>query len=315
MPGFLGIFDVFSKRPGAANVLSHEIPQITRNRVLMWCREVYAGMHAGSGLISRGDYTAEFWAEIYRRLKFRTGRLQLTSSDDGADPRNAIGYLLTCSGGEFLDFLEDIFSAECFQRVSLGTRDIVDELNGLLRQDALPYHLTHFVIENEPRIIDGYQAGTYIHIRAYPKVIMRESEIMHQGAIAPALELLAQRHFRGPNAEFLAALEDYRKGDIGDCLTKCASAFESVLKVICDRKGWKYGQTDTASTLIKTVLSNTTLGGYFEQLLIIIATLRNKLSTAHGGGTAPRTPPRHIGQYALNATASAILLLVEETGA
>jgi len=23
------------------------------------------------------------------------------------------------------------------------------------------------------------------------------------------------------NSEFLAALEDYRKGDIGDCLTKC----------------------------------------------------------------------------------------------
>jgi hypothetical protein len=129
------------------------------------------------------------------------------------------------------------------------------------------------------------------------------------------LNLLAQPHFQGANREFRAALEDYRKGDIGDCLAKCGSAFESVLKVICDRRGWAYSQNDTASALIKTVLSKTALDGYFEQLLIIVATLRNRMSSAHGSGTVPRTPPRHVAQYAVNVTASAILLLVDETQA
>jgi hypothetical protein len=132
-------------------------------------------MHSGGGFVSRGDYAAEFWDEVYRRLRLRTGRLQLLPSDSGTDPRNAIGYVLTCPGEEFLDFLEDIFSADCFGRVSLATREVVDSLNGLLRLDNLPYCLTHFVTETEPRVVNGYEAGTYTYIRAYPKVIMRKS--------------------------------------------------------------------------------------------------------------------------------------------
>jgi hypothetical protein len=99
---------------------------------------------------------------------------------------------------------------------------------------------------------------------------------------------------------------DYRKGDISDCLTKCGSAFESVLKVICDRKGWAYQQTDTAKVLVSIVLPHTSLESYFESLLMIIATLRNKLSSAHGAGTAVKQPARHIAQYTLNATACAM---------
>jgi hypothetical protein len=90
-------------------------------------------------------------------------------------------------------------------------------------------------------------------------------------------------------------MEDYRQGDYGDCLTKCESAFESALKVIWDRKRWSYKQTDVASTLVKTVLANTALASYFEQLLMIVATLRN--------GATTKQPAR---QYALNSRASAI---------
>ena len=108
--------------------------------------------------------------------------------------------------------------------------------------------------------------------------------------------------------------EDYRKGDIPDCLTKCGSAFESVLKVICERKGWGCKQTDAASTLIRIILPKTNLDTYFEGPLILIATLRNKLSSAHGAGNAVKEPARHIAQYALNATASAIILIAQETG-
>ena len=31
------------------------------------------------------------------------------------------------------------------------------------------------------------------------------------------------------------------------------------MKILCERKGWPYNQTDTASTLVKTILSNTQL--------------------------------------------------------
>lgn len=303
----------FSRRPEASKMPTHEVPVTTRNRVLRWCGELFGGSRP-SEIIGKGDHNAEFWQEVHRRLLYRTGRLTLTPSDDGNDPRAAIAYVLNCPGVEFLDFLEDIFSNDAFSHVNLGDDAIVDELNELLRQDDLPYSLTYFVPEMVQETSGQFRGLSARHVRAYPKVIMKESEILHKYAISPALNLLAQPHFSGANAEFLTALEDYRKGDIGDCLTKCGSSLESTLKVICDRKRWSYNQTDTASTLVKTVIAHTTLDTYFEPLLIIVATLRNRMSTAHGVGTVPRQPPRHLAEYALNVTASAMLVLAQETG-
>jgi hypothetical protein len=47
---------------------------------------------------------------------------------------------------------------------------------------------------------------------------------------------------------------------------------------------------------------------------MIVATLRNRLSKAHGAGVQIRNVPRHLAAYALNSTAAAILLLVAEAG-
>jgi hypothetical protein len=143
---------------------------------------------------------------------------------------------------------------------------------------------------------------------------MRESEVIHSTAMEPALQLLRNPGFATANAGFLTGLEDYRKGDYSDCLTKCGSAFESFMKIVCDKKSWAYKQTDTAATLIKTILPNTTLEGYFEQQLMIVATLRNKLSSAHGGGTTVKVVSRQLAQYATNITASAMILLAAEAG-
>jgi hypothetical protein len=142
---------------------------------------------------------------------------------------------------------------------------------------------------------------------------MRESEVLHTQAIQPALEFLRRRGYSNANNEFLAALEDYRKNDFSDCLTKCGSAFESVLKIICQRKGWPYTQNDVANTLVKTFLQHTSLQPYFEQMLLTTAVLRNKLSGSHGAGAAQKTVPKHLALYALNITASTILIVTQES--
>jgi len=94
---------------------------------------------------------------------------------------------------------------------------------------------------------------------SFPKVIMRESEVVHSTAIAPVLHLLQRPAFRNVNSEFLNALEDYRKGEYGDSLTKCGSSFESFLKVLCSRKKWPHKDTDTAGPLVEVVLGNVSL--------------------------------------------------------
>jgi len=231
---------------------------------------------------------------------------------------DAIAFLATCPGDEFLDFIEYIFRVECFFHVALPENQLIKELNDLLQQDNLPYHVTDFVKETvrenvtEPPFVG--RGATVVKTVAYPKVIMRENEVTHRTMTVPALTLLQRPEFKAANSEYLEALEDYRKNDLGDCLTKCGSAFESVLKILCDRKGWSYSMTDTASSLVKIVLDKMSLDSYFEPVLMIVATLRNRLSTSHGGGVNPRQVPRHLARYALNVTAAAILLLIEEAG-
>ena len=41
--------------------------------------------------------------------------------------------------------------------------------------------------------------------------------------------------------------------------------------------------------------------------------IRNNLGNAHGAGVEPRDVAKHLAQYTINVTASAILLLVEAT--
>ena len=175
---------------------------------------------------------------------------------------------------------------------------LIDNLNTFLEIDGLPYYLTRFTFSDNG-------------IETYPTFIRRDSDILHKRAIEPALSLLSASDFREANKEFRGALEDHRKGDYGDCVVKCGSSFESVMKIICEQRGWP-PQRD-AGKLLNTVLSKTDLPKFLKQPLFQTATIRNELGSAHGAGDSPREVSKRLAQYTINVTASAILLLVEET--
>ena len=128
------------------------------------------------------------------------------------------------------------------------------------------------------------------------------------------MALLRESAYAPANKEFLGALEDFRKGDPGDCLTKCGSTFESVLKVICAKRKWAYKETDTAAPLLKTVMQGAGLESFFETPMLVVATLRNRLSSSHGAGTGSRNVTEAKAEYAVNATAAAIVFLVKHAG-
>jgi hypothetical protein len=147
------------------------------------------------------------------------------------------------------------------------------------------------------------------------EVVRAEDEVTFSEAIAPALSVLSAPHFQAANLEFRDALDEYRRGHYGDCLTTCGSSLESVMKILCQRNGWPIDEKkDTAATLLKVVVSHSMLDPFFEQPLMLIATMRNRLSSSHGGGTAVRHVERHVAQYAVTSTAAAIVLLVHEAG-
>ena len=285
------LFNVFSNRPQPSTKADKSLTVEFRNRIVFLCRDTFD--------------SPDFWREVHHKLQYLHGRQFLSakrSSDSLEDVANFFG---ECSDKHFLDFVELIFQPH---QQSISARGLVRVVNEFLKLDDLPYSLTDFVWV--PERDSPYSA---MNLVAYPHIIRRDNEVLHNTAIEPTLTLLTNPAFTSANKEYLEALAHYRKTEYADCLSKCGSSFESVMKVICDLKSWSYKQTDTASTLLSTILPKTSLDTFFKEPLTLIATVRNRLSSAHGAGTAQRVVSKQVANYAINATASAILLLVEET--
>jgi hypothetical protein len=130
--------------------------------------------------------------------------------------------------------------------------------------------------------------------------------------------LLDQSHYAGAQQEFLKAHEHYRKGNAKEALSECLKAFESVMKAICDKRGWQYGSSATPRPLIQACFTNGLIPPFWESHYSSLRSLlesgvptgRNKLS-GHGQGTTPTTVPDHLVAYMLHMTASAIVFLAE----
>jgi hypothetical protein len=299
---FDNIFNVFSMREEQISLsggipLTHEF----RNRVIMLLRDELQGSFV------------ECLSQLHNKLTYLHGKFQL---NEAASHRNdyddALAFIESCKDEHFLDVIELIFNSG-ISGVSWPDNRMIPAINDFFRIDNLPFHLTSYVTEEYETSFLG-NATTGIRITEYPRVIRKDSEVLHQSAIEPALHILRGKSFGSANSEFLSALEDQRKGDYRDCLTKCGSAFESAMKVLCSKNSIGYKETDTASTLLKALLQNSQLDTYWEHPLILIATLRNRLSSSHGAGTLSKNVPEHVAAYAINATASAIVFLSDEFG-
>lgn len=306
MLNFSHLFGVFSRRQKTDERDLVPLTPECRNRILMLCRDTF--------FRARNVYLAEdagdtFLGEIHQRLTYLYGKHRLV--DGQQEPTNdVLAFLATCSDEHFLDFVELIFDVDCYDRMCPDENIVVEQINQFLSVDNLPYWVTRFVRENKQSTTPWGDRQVSV-LTARPKVIRKDDEVVHQQAIEPVLTLLAQPRFTAANLEFLDALTDFKKMDFRDCLVKCGSAFESMLKVIHDRNGWAYSATDTASPLLRSAITKAGIEAFFEQPLILVATMRNKLSAAHGGGTKPRHVDQATAKFAVNATAAAMLFLEE----
>lgn len=311
---FSQIFDVFSKRKKEVEPFVLNAPKTLRIKILLYSIDVFSNSR---GNFSSGDYTDEFWNEIHQMLLYRHGKFQLSNGNPQSRSEDVLNFLLTCKDEDFFDFIEYIFKLKCLFHVSTEKNVLVAEINELFASENVGYELTEIVNEEVVEPVDEYPFfGRKMRVNktiAYPQVIKKDDQVIHTTTLMPALNLLSDPKYKTANQEYLEALEDYRKGDYGDCLTKCGSAFESVMKIICDSKKWQYKQTDTASVLLTTIIRETGLESFFEEPLKIIATLRNRLSKSHGAGVAPKKVTQNYARYALNSTAAAIMFLVNET--
>ena len=301
------LFDVFSRRKQKSHRYSENITQEFRTRVIQLCVDTFST-------------DQDFWPEIHRNMTYLYGQVIPTRGFPDSPGREVIDFLSGCEEEKFFDFVELLFKLERIVSARTRWREIVNNTNTFLQEDGLPYHLTGFVFSPQSDCpgVPGYvitSAGALqpAEVESYPQVIRRENTVLHNTSIEPTLRLLANPMFSSANSEFLEALGHYRKSEYADCLSKCGSSLESVMKIICHRKKWPYNQTGTAGPLLETIIRESGLEGFFKEPLMLVGTIRNRLSSAHGAGTQQRAVPKHKAAFALNATASAILLLVEET--
>ena len=150
------------------------------------------------------------------------------------------------------------------------------------------------------------------------EIIRVDSQIIHQSAVRPALQLLQDAQYQGANEEYLRAHEHYRHGRFPESLNDALKSMESTLKVICDKRKWTYNAKDTAKALLHVVFQNGLIAPFLQthfatlqqNLESGVPTIRNKLG-GHGQGSQSVTIPQQIVAYQLHLTASVILLLAD----
>jgi hypothetical protein len=145
-------------------------------------------------------------------------------------------------------------------------------------------------------------------------------ELLHMETVKPVLQLLSDKDYKSANDEFLAALNLHRTCQYADANHKFRKALESTMRIICDKRKYKYQEGKaTVNHLLQTLKDNDFFSDlYFldKQLntLIELCSSTGKIANrqgSHGEGSNPKTIPAHLTGYLLHITAAVILFLVE----
>lgn len=190
---------------------------------------------------------------------------------------------------------EDHFRTHGFPIMPGAAKEAVDALNKRLAQHCIGYK---------------FEAGYMIKI---------DNEVLYSMITKELTVFLSNPEYASINEEYMQAHKHYRAGDYKDCVVNAAKSFESTLKVICAKKGYKYEQEMTASPLVKVLFDNHFLPSYMEKTLSGIRSLleggvpvvRNK-TAAHGAGALQIEVDEGLAAFALNSAGSNIKFLLAE---
>ncbi len=223
----------------------------------------------------------------------------------------SIYFYLNSDKNEFCNFIELSFRLEVISKVldETGKNKLVGAINEIFSLYNSQLELTPFVYGHEDLSCPSQNRN----VLEYPRVISKVEPFMHEQAIEPTLSVLREPHFQEANSAFLNALKDYRNENFSGCITKCGSALESVLIILCNKCEISFPKKRPSVTeRIKPIVRHLALDEFLAPALEVIPKLRNKFSDAHGRGEEVVNISPHIAEYTVNCTASAILLLVNE---
>ena len=306
------IYDTYSERQrqkeaaGTADVYQYEdVPMRLRVQMQQILRDAI-GPHFRLDPYSVGDpdHNPETWRMIRKILCREFGVHALCGAQ--TEGQEVIDFLSVCSTAQFIDIIElcvrilhrEIRRWPAYERETRGieqeSQQAIDEINQRFRRSGLGF-----------QFIEG-------------SAFRVDSEFVHEEIVKPALRILNGKGFEGARDEFLAAHRHYRNGDYEEAISAAAKAFESTLKITCDKQGWTYTPGARASDLLRRIRAEGLwpghLDGSFDQLLATLSSglpkVRNEQS-AHGQGAIIRTTPSYVAAYALHLAAAKILFVSE----
>jgi hypothetical protein len=303
------VFDLYSKRQKklrgeVPDIYQYDdIPRELRVQIIHIWEDAFS--NNSEGYIQYGN---ELVHEVYRQINNilcrEYGLFELLEDADSQYRDALVSFFLSSGTDKALDIIELSFR---FVALVAGSSDYQVRVRPLLNPDEAIEELNQRFREQGI----GYQFES-------DKLIRIDSQLIHAEVVKPALNFLSDVRFKGANEEYLKAHEHYRHRRYKECLNDCLKAFESTMKAICDKRGWTYSPTDTASKLIDVCFKNglipSLLQSEFSALRTTlecgVPTVRNKLG-GHGQGAQPTTVPSYLASYLLHLTATNILLLVE----
>lgn len=287
-------------------MLIYNIQENVRTRILVILSEHTSEVHGGFDalLADVGKFLFKQYGNLFRS-SFQAAR----RSDNPV-----IEHFYVCDTDHALDFIEACFQQTAYEGGQAG----VDEINAIFNETGLGYNLTPFVehrIEKDTFLFGAKRKGIVVEYE-YPQVIRRDDQMLHQSVIEPTLALLSDSRLRIANSEILKAHSALRHGQYEDAITYAGSAFESLLKTICDIKGWGYDPNkDTSSRLINICRDHNLFPPFYTPFFESVGTIRNKLSGAHGRGPSPLHQVRQEhAEHMLYLTSTHMLLMARLAG-
>ncbi|MDP2308602.1 MAG: hypothetical protein Q8P18_21455 [Pseudomonadota bacterium] len=291
-------------REGASDVFIYDsLSQPLRVQIVHIWSAVFRAVASTRRTYGRPEADA-LWARVHGVLLEELGVFTLVD-DEGGDQSQVERYFLNEPDAEkVLSIVELVFQlfhewagqapSDSKPTVREAAKKALSDLNARFLEHAVGYR---------------FEAGSILRV---------DSTFLHQEATKPALMLLAAPEYEGPNDEFLRAHEHHRHGRQEECLVDCLKAFESTMKVICDRRKWPYATTATASKLLQVIFDNHLLPDHVQSEMTAlrsvlesgVPTVRNK-TAGHGQGGHVRKVPAYVAAFALHSTAANVLLLVE----
>ena len=171
------------------------------------------------------------------------------------------------------------------------------------------------IIVSLNKILYKYSLGYQIDI-VKDQVIRVDSKHIYQESIQKVLLLLNDIQFENVDDEYRKAYEELKNGNYEGVLVEANKAFESTMKIICELKEYGLPKNHNASALIAHLKKNNFIENFqtdkfngLAKTLESVSMMRNN-QAGHGQGIKKRELSSIFAEYALQVTASNILLLI-----